>query len=71
MRIRLVGGPLPHQFDVFDADTGAKLTNVLSVEMKIDRKRPTCVVTLFAGLEVDATFDADLELVVVPKRKEV
>lgn len=68
MRIKLVGGPMPHQFEVFDAETGAKIDNVMRVEMVADRENPNCTVTLFAGLEVDATFDADVLFHLVPKR---
>lgn len=61
LRIRLAGGPGPLDFEVFDADTGDRLLNVVSVELTVGgHEPPTVRVELFQGFVVDATLDAEV-----------
>lgn len=70
LRIRLVGGPKARQFDVFDADTGAKYTNIVAVSVDINSETPMCVLTFREGIEIDATMDGEVEVhaVVLPRK---
>lgn len=59
LRIRITGdASKPRSISVFEADTGAKLTNILAVDLHLSAEDSRVTLTIW-GAEIDVVADAE------------
>lgn len=66
LRVRIIGNlDDPHTLDVFNADTGEKLTNVIDAQVTLSRIPDECSIMLhlFGGVQIDVTGAAEVHSV--------